>query len=132
MKLETEFKIVVCVAIGALSLLTGLGTGLGIGHMVKSVDQKDFSSVSALSTWAEDHVQSYTPYAEASYTAALKVQKAGLKDGYLMSTNIQSYWNDSTESYIYTIYNTAFVMGQQYYWNPEDGTIYQDLSTWRE
>lgn len=80
----------------------------------------DFATVSQLESWVSSHVQPTSSYAEQWFRGALKVQEAGLKDGYLISIDID--YDVNTDMYI--IGCNAIAAGSLYWWNTETTTVY--------
>jgi len=80
----------------------------------------DFATVTDLEKWVTSHIQPFSTYADAAFRAALRVQEAGLQDGYLMSVNIE--YDSTTDEYV-TVCN-ALAGGQFYWWSPEQAGVY--------
>jgi hypothetical protein len=87
----------------------------------------DFATVSELQTWANNHKQTKTQYADDWFRGCLQVQEAGLEDGYMISVDID--YDSSTGTY--TIGCNAFAGGSYYWWNPESPILYPYDSTFR-
>lgn len=83
----------------------------------------DFTSVKELQDWMSKNIQPGTKYLEDDFRSALKVQTAGIRDGYLISV---MYDADSTNPNAGWIYNAALVNGVFYYWDPSNTDIYED------
>lgn len=81
----------------------------------------DFSSITELEEWVSRHKQPWTEYIEGDFRAALKVQEAGIQDGYLISV---MYDVDDENPAGGWIFNAALVNGALYCWNPEKGEVY--------
>ena len=87
---------------------------------------RDFSSLSALQTWVNKHLQPRGSYLDDTFRAALRVQDDALKDGYLISV---MYDEDDTDPDYGWVYCATLVNGELYYWHPAVGTIHTDY-TW--
>lgn len=87
----------------------------------------DFATVSQLESWVSSHVQPTTTYADQWFRSALRVQEAGLRDGYAISIDID--YDVSTD--MYTVGCNAIAASQLYYWNPESRVVYPWSSIFR-
>jgi len=81
----------------------------------------DFSSVTELEEWASRNKQPWTEYLDGDFRAALKVQEAGIQDGYLISVMYDEDDRDLSSGWIF---NAALVNGALYYWHPEVGEVH--------
>jgi hypothetical protein len=80
----------------------------------------NFTTVSELESWVSSHVQPTTTSTDQWFQGALRVQEAGLKDGYLISVNID--YDANTD--MYTIACNAMAAGSLYTWNPETAAVH--------
>ena len=80
---------------------------------------RDFPSFNVLNTWVKEHIQPSQQYADFWYAEALKVQAEAAADGYLVSACIEEVGK------VFIVYNMAVVNGQLWWWNPEDGVLFQ-------
>ena len=74
----------------------------------------DFGSVSELEDWVKLNVQLNGSYLEDSFRSALKIQEAGLMDGYLISVMVDI----SSDFAGGVIFCGALVNGELYAWHP--------------
>ena len=82
---------------------------------------RGFSSVTELADWAVKHKQPYTEYMDDTFRSALKVQDAGLAEGYLISV---MYDEDDTDPDFGWIWCGAMVNGHLYIWAPDEAEVY--------
>lgn len=82
---------------------------------------RDFTSVTELYDWIDKHEQPEGAYLEGDFRAGLKVQEAGLADGYLISV---MYDEDDTDPEYGWIFCGALVNGQLYMWYPSEDSSY--------
>jgi hypothetical protein len=78
----------------------------------------DFSTVSELEDWAFGHLRRDTSFVDDAYRAALKVQTAGLADGYVISVDVDY----DQGSGLYYVTCCAVAGNDVYYWLPEEST----------
>jgi septal ring factor EnvC (AmiA/AmiB activator) len=84
---------------------------------------KDFSSLSTLQQWLNEHVQTDTSiYVDEVYSMALNMQMLAAEDGYFVSACFVP--NDITNDGYYYVYNTALVGDILYSFGPDDTEIY--------
>lgn len=95
-----------------------------LSDLKKIYPPRDFASVTELEEWVSKHIQPPTVDLDGSFRAALKVQEAGIQDGYLISvmfdeddTNLNSYLLSGW------IFNATLVNGYLVYWNPVLGKV---------
>jgi predicted nuclease with TOPRIM domain len=81
---------------------------------------RDFPSYSELEQFAEANIQPITSTADKWYGSALKLQEIAMQNGYLVSAGISDAGNDT-----YFIFNLAIAGSALYWWDPEDGILYQ-------
>ncbi|WP_225973759.1 hypothetical protein [Dehalogenimonas formicexedens] len=84
---------------------------------------KNFGSFSALQSWVSAHIQPGSSSANVFYQHALNVQTAAMNDGYFISACLYEYANG-----YYYVWCEAMVGTTAYWWDPEVGTVYLDLS----
>jgi hypothetical protein len=89
--------------------------------MKKIYPPGDFTSLAQLIQWVTVHKQPASQYLDISFRSALKVQAAGLQDGYLISVMYDDNDIDPGTGWIIC---SALVNGAMYTWNPEVGTVY--------
>lgn len=80
----------------------------------------DFATVSELESWVSSHVQPTTTHPDQWFQGALRVQEAGLQDGYLISVNVD--YDANTD--MYSIACNAMAAGSLYTWNPEAAAVH--------
>ncbi|RAL69746.1 hypothetical protein C1G87_0844 [Dehalococcoides mccartyi] len=80
---------------------------------------RNFESLNKLQLWASSHKQTEYSYADDQYATALRVQKAAMEDGYLVSACIS--WGHA-DGYSYILCE-AMVGTTVYYWFPETGIV---------
>lgn len=80
----------------------------------------NFTTVSQLESWVSSHVQPTTTSAGQWFQEALRVQEAGLQDGYLISVNVD--YDANTD--MYRIACNAMAAGSLYTWNPEGAAVH--------
>ena len=83
----------------------------------------DFASVKDLQDWISQNIQPESKYLEDNFRSALKVQTAGIKEGYLISV---MYDVDDSKPNTGWIYNATTVDGALYYWDPSNTDVYED------
>lgn len=77
---------------------------------------REFGSVTELETWVSLHIQPSTLFIERVYRSALKIQDAGLEDGYLINVSVSPACREG----FFVVYCSALVNGQLYTWSPEE------------
>lgn len=81
----------------------------------------DFATVTELEAWVRANIQPETQYADEAFRAAVKAQQAALRDGYVVSIDIDG--PDENDQYM--VWCTAFVANTLYFWSPETTTVNQ-------
>lgn len=81
---------------------------------------RDFDSYSELETFVLDNIQPYATTADRWYGSALKVQELAMEQGYLVSAVVEEF--DLGE---YFVSNMAVAGNDLWWWDPEDGEIFQ-------
>lgn len=80
-----------------------------------------FATLDELKKWARANVQSGpVQFADEWYLKAVKVQRAGLDEGYLISINIEYI----PEADSYTVSCNAMAGDQLFWWDPENGEVF--------
>lgn len=102
------------------------GVNKELNEIKKVYPLRDFTSLTELQDWISTNRQPHTEYLGAAFRSALKVQEAGMEDGYMISV---IYDEDDTDPDYGWIYNGALVNGAFYLWDPEKGIIFDDF-TW--
>lgn len=109
-------------AIVALTLL--LVMAVVLPGCKKEVPLKDFPSLEALQSWLRSDGISERPEAQSTnewYSKADELKVAAAKDGYAVTI----YWVKENE--LYTVYCSAIVGGETWYWDPESDDLDKDV-----
>ena len=80
---------------------------------------RDFESYSEMEAFVRDNIQPYATTADRWYGHALKVQQLAMEKGYLVSAAIDE------GDVGFTIFNVAVAGDDIWWWDPEDGELYQ-------
>ncbi len=85
---------------------------------------KDFPSLTALNDWLLENDVSEKPdttYAEDWYGRALEVQEDALKDGYVVSADVD--YNEDDD--VYFVFCVTIIDGKVFYWDPETDEVFE-------
>ncbi len=85
---------------------------------------KDFPSLAALNDWLLENDVSEKPdttYAEDWYGRALEVQEDALKDGYVVSADVD--YNEDDD--VYFVFCVTIINGKVFYWDPETDEVFE-------